>query len=70
MSVETSLSYLKLNHYFFESVMLSNHLILYRPLLLTNSMHMSLSQLRETVNDREALALHSMGSQSQTRLSD
>ena len=37
---------------------------------ITDSMAMSLSKLQEMVKDREAWVLQSMGSQSQTRLSD
>ena len=37
---------------------------------ITNSMNVSLSKLQELVIDREANMLQSMGSQSQTRLSD
>ena len=35
---------------------------------ITDSMDMNLSKLRESVMDREACVLQSMGSQSQTRL--
>ena len=37
---------------------------------ITDAMDMSLSNLRELVMDREAGVLQSVGSQSQTRLSD
>ena len=37
---------------------------------ITDSMDMSLSKLREMMKDRETSVLQSMGSQSQTQLSD